>query len=212
DNAAHGTVFFMPFYDPSLIPVELVSFNALQRNDDILLTWVTSTETNNKGFFVDRKNKDESWKQITFLNGKGTIISSQTYSYSDKVKKNGNYSYRLRQVDFDGTEKVLSQTEVSFVNLPKTHSLAQNYPNPFNPSTKISYSVGGNSDAFVSLKIFNLLGKELSVIVNEKQSPGSYEIELNLDKYGLTSLSSGVYFYQLNVNNVIQTKKFVVNK
>jgi hypothetical protein len=212
DNAAHGTVFFMPFYDPSLIPVELVSFSAIQRNEDIFLKWVTSTETNNKGFYIDRQSKSESWKEISFISGKGSVISTQSYSYSDRVKKNGNYSYRLRQVDFDGTEKILSQAEVNFVNQPKTHSLAQNYPNPFNPSTKISYSVGGNSDAFVTLKIFNLLGKELAVIVNEKKSPGSYEIELNLDKYGLSGLSSGVYFYQLNINNVIQTKKFLINK
>lgn len=212
DNPLHGNVFFMPFYDPSLIPVELVSFNAVQRNDDILLSWITSTETNNKGFYIDRQSKNETWKQLAFLNGKGTSTSSENYSFTDKVKKSGTYSYRLRQIDFDGTEKVLSQTEVNFANQPKTHSLAQNYPNPFNPSTRISYSVGGNSDVFVSLKIFNLLGKELALIVNEKKSPGNYEIELDLDKYGLGGLSSGVYFYQLNVNNVIQTRKFVINK
>lgn len=89
--------------------------------------------------------------------------------------------------------------------LPDDYSLSQNYPNPFNPSTVIRYS--NASEGFVTLKVYDILGKEAAVLVNELQSPGNYSIEFNTD-----GLSSGIYLYQLNVNGVILSRKMVVTK
>lgn len=72
-----------------------------------------------------------------------------------------------------------------------TYNLEQNYPNPFNPSTSIEYSL--NSNEHVSLKVYNVLGKEVAILVNEEKSPGVYEVQFNAGK-----LSSGVYFYKLS--------------
>ncbi|MHB1686471.1 MAG: YCF48-related protein [Ignavibacteriaceae bacterium] len=85
--------------------------------------------------------------------------------------------------------------------------LVQNYPNPFNPTTNIQYAIG--SSQFVTLKIFDLLGREIATLVNEEQSEGKHEVEFNADKYRLTS---GVYFYTLTANNFSGTKKMFLIK
>ncbi|MBT8378419.1 MAG: T9SS type A sorting domain-containing protein [Ignavibacteria bacterium] len=89
--------------------------------------------------------------------------------------------------------------------IPTVIALNQNYPNPFNPATIIKYSIPGRS--FISLKIYDVLGNEISTIVNEEKPAGSYEIE-----FAATNLPSGVYFYQLKAGDFIETKKMVLMK
>lgn len=89
--------------------------------------------------------------------------------------------------------------------VPKTYDLAQNYPNPFNPSTTIEFSIP--SDAAVSLKIYDVLGKEVTVLANEYRSAGTYIVNWNASNF-----SSGVYFYKLNAGNFTQTKKMFLAK
>jgi hypothetical protein len=83
--------------------------------------------------------------------------------------------------------------------------LEQNYPNPFNPVTTINYSISGNG--FVSLKIYDVLGKEVAVLVNKKKDAGKYTIEFNGSNF-----ASGVYFYKLESGSFIQTKRMVLIK
>jgi hypothetical protein len=91
-------------------------------------------------------------------------------------------------------------------NSPERFELFQNYPNPFNPKTNIKYKIANNN--FISLKVFDLLGKEILTLVNENQSPGIYEISFNGG-----NLPSGVYFYRLSVGgNKIYTKKMLLLK
>ena len=87
----------------------------------------------------------------------------------------------------------------------KRFSLAQNFPNPFNPTTNISYSIPESE--VVSLKIFNSLGEEVSTLVNEEKTAGSYNVEFNA-----TGLPSGIYFYMLRAGNFIETRKIVLIK
>jgi hypothetical protein len=86
---------------------------------------------------------------------------------------------------------------------PTKFSLSQSYPNPFNPSTSIHYSV--SSLQFVSLKVYDVLGNEIAILVNEEKTTGSYEVEFNA-----TSLPSGVYFYRLQAGSFVETKKMVL--
>jgi hypothetical protein len=88
---------------------------------------------------------------------------------------------------------------------PSSYALDQNYPNPFNPSTKISYQLP--QSGFVSLKVYNAIGKEVTTLVNEEKSAGRYEV--NFDATGLTS---GVYFYTITANNFTQTNKMLLIK
>ncbi len=95
-------------------------------------------------------------------------------------------------------------------NLPTEFYLSQNYPNPFNPSTKIKFTIPnvgrrGSSTYNVTLKVYDVLGKEVATLVNEELPPGEYEIE-----FDATGLPSGVYFYQLKAGNFIQTKKMIL--
>jgi len=83
--------------------------------------------------------------------------------------------------------------------------LEQNYPNPFNPTTSIKYSLP--EQEFISLKIFDILGKEVATLVNEIKPSGNYEVQ-----FDASNLSSGVYFYQLRAGNFTETKKMLLAK
>jgi plastocyanin len=90
-------------------------------------------------------------------------------------------------------------------NSPEKFQLSQNYPNPFNPSTTIKYNL--TEPAKVSLKVYNLLGKEVAGLVNENKNAGSYEVE-----FDASTLPSGIYLYELKTSSFIQTKKMILLK
>jgi hypothetical protein len=94
-------------------------------------------------------------------------------------------------------------------DIPKAFSLAQNYPNPFNPSTSIEYRVG--SIEYITLKVYDILGREVTTLVNEEQQPGVYEVEFS-PASGNRDLASGIYYYQLKAGSYIQTKKMIYLK
>jgi len=97
--------------------------------------------------------------------------------------------------------------ETLSTDLPTHFVLNQNYPNPFNPTTTINYSIP--KESFVTIKIYDLLGKEVATLVDEFQKPGTYNYQLSISNY---QLSSGVYFYQLQAGNFIATKKLILLK
>lgn len=204
----------------NIIPVEFSRLSANVNGNDVLLSWMTISELNNKGFEIQRlKEKSETeWATIGFVSGKGTTSEKNYYSYVDRNLSNGEYLYRIKQIDFDGTYKIFNEILV-VVGLPNNFALEQNYPNPFNPATKIKFSIpasNGKSESFVKLTINDILGRELVTLVNEIKTAGVYEIEFNPAKF---NLSSGVYFYQISVSDVInknimfnQTRKMVYLK
>jgi len=98
-----------------------------------------------------------------------------------------------------------SRNEIS--SLPKDYNLSQNYPNPFNPVTTIKYEIPEIS--FVTLKVYDVLGNEVALLVNEEKSAGKYSIEFKVDN---VELSSGIYFYQLRAGDFFETKKMVFLK
>lgn len=91
------------------------------------------------------------------------------------------------------------------VNIPQEISLQQNFPNPFNPTTTITFSLSSNFNT--TLKVYDILGKEVATLVNENLSPGKYSIQFNA-----TKLSSGIYFYRLQTGNFVETKRMVILK
>jgi hypothetical protein len=91
------------------------------------------------------------------------------------------------------------------ISSPNKFSLSQNYPNPFNPSTSIQYAI--SSRQFVSLKVYDVLGKEIATLVNEEKSTGKYNVEFNA-----SSLASGIYYYQLRAGDYVETKKMILLK
>ena len=186
------------------IPVELVSFNASVIRDAVELSWMTATETNNQGFEIQRMSINGEFEQVGFVAGYGTTTEPQSYAYVDSKLETGGYTYRLKQIDFDGTFEYSNEINVE-VEIPLQYALGQNYPNPFNPSTKISYSIP--ADGFVKLAVYNLLGEEVATIVNSFQKADRYEV--NFDASGL---SSGVYVYKIESSNYTASKKLLLMK
>jgi hypothetical protein len=84
-------------------------------------------------------------------------------------------------------------------------SLSQNYPNPFNPTTSLQYTIG--SRQFVTLKVYDLLGREIATLVNEEKPAGEYEVE-----FDGSALTSGIYFYQLKAGEFTETRKMILLK
>ncbi|MDY0080896.1 MAG: T9SS type A sorting domain-containing protein [Ignavibacteriales bacterium] len=186
------------------IPVELNSFNANVDNNLVSLNWTTATETNNKGFEVQRRFKDQPFSVIGFVEGKGTISDQQDYMFIDKTSVSGKYFYRLRQIDLDGTQSFSDEIEVDVI-APVHFSLEQNYPNPFNPATTIKYAVP--QDGLVNLSVYNMLGEKVATLINEVQIAGHYEFNLNASKF-----ASGIYFYRLESGKNISIKKMALIK
>ena len=185
------------------VPVELNRFEALPKNGQVELQWATSTETNNKGFSIERKTFD-GFIEVGFVQGAGTTTQMKQYSFIDRNLPAGTVVYRLRQIDLDGTVSLSSEVTVEN-GAPATFSLDQNYPNPFNPSTTIDYKVATAGKVMIS--IYDLLGRELEVLVDEVMMPGSYSVKFNASGY-----SSGVYLYKLESSGFSQTRKLTIMK
>ena len=196
------------FLPAGTIPVELTSFNAKATSNAVNLTWATATETNNRGFEIERK-KANSFVTIGFVEGYGTSTEIHTYSFTDSKLESGTYYYRLKQIDLDGSYEYSQVVEVKILN-PVKFSLDQNYPNPFNPTTKINLNLA--TDSKVKLVIFDILGQEVATLVNGNIAAGSHQYEFNA-----ANLNSGVYFYRVNATGVDGTsftsvKKMVLTK
>jgi hypothetical protein len=105
-----------------------------------------------------------------------------------------------------GAQKGTKDNDKNIANsVTANNAVLTNYPNPFNPSTVISYNIPENSS--VKLTVYDVLGKEVKVLVNETQNKGSYQVTFNG-----TGLSSGLYFYQLQAGNINQIRKMVLTK
>ena len=151
------------------------------------------------GFDIERKaQKDKSvWEKAGFVQGSGTVNEPRNYSYEDKKLNTGKYSYRLKQIDFNGNYEYFALESDVVIAPPNIFSLGQNYPNPSNPKSKIEYEIP--VDGKVTMRLFDILGKEAVSIVNETKLAGYYSTE-----FDGTNLASGVYFYRIIVEGSAQ--------
>ena len=194
-----------------VIPVELSTFEATAHNGVVHLQWSTESETNNYGFEIQKSivdsTKDDNWDVIGFVPGEGTSAIPRSYEFIDNVPAGRTLRYRLKQIDFDGNFKLYESILVEIV-MPESIELVQNYPNPFNGSTNIIYNI--NRSGFVRLTVFNVLGKRVATLIGTHKEPGRYSIEWTAqDDFG-RSLTSGVYFYRLEFDGQIITKKMIL--
>jgi hypothetical protein len=195
---------YISYVDFSIIPVELVSFSASVSGMNVLLNWQTATEINNSGFSIERSEENINFSQIGFVAGSGTTTETRNYSFTDNSVNNSTYYYRLKQIDYDGSYEYSDVVEVE-IGLLLEFALEQNYPNPFNPTTNFEYRI--TDFGFVSLKIYDVLGNEVAVLVNEERPAGIYSVE-----FDASDLSSGTYFYKLQAGSNVEVRKMLLLK
>ncbi len=205
------------------LPVELSAFTGAATPNGVRLQWKTQSEQNNAGFSILRSASSlngsptdaveiASYRFDPSLRGKGTTTSATSYAFLDEGVETGkSYTYKLRSYDLDGTVHDHAQLVSVEVREPVaarvfSYSLSQNYPNPFNPTTVIKYSI--KEAGKVSLKIYDVLGREVMTLVNQVQPAGEYA--LSFDAKGLSA--SGVYFYQLQSGSFTRTMKMMLVK
>jgi len=201
-----GTYSTIMKTDAVFVPVELVSFTANWVKDHVELEWTTATESNNYGFEIQQKySENNSWQKIGFVEGHGTSTEMHYYSFKYTPQSGGKYSYRLKQVDSDGTFKL---SAVRDVWIPSKFALHQNHPNPFNPETKIGFELP--ISAHVTLDIYNMLGQKIATLIDEKRPAGLQNITWNgKDDMG-QNVGSGVYFYHIKTGDFEATRKLVL--
>lgn len=186
------------------LPVELVSFSAIVIQNKVTLVWNTATEVNNFGFDIERMSSSSAWNKVGFVNGNGSSNSKRSYSFVDSPKDGSKFHYRLKQIDKDGNSVYSNVVDV-VIGIPANFELKQNYPNPFNPSTKIAYNLP--ADGVVTLRVYNIMGKEVISLVNENKKAGSYEVTLDGNR-----LTSGVYFCKMTAKNFTSSIKMLFIK
>jgi hypothetical protein len=190
-----------------LVPVELLAFTASVNNSEVQLLWSTASELNNNGFEIERAiNEPDNFVTVGFVEGKGSSTEINYYSYSDHPDLNGVHQlyYRLKQVDFDGSFSYSDVVNVTY-DVPSAFVLNQNFPNPFNPTTRITYFVA--KESFVSIKVYDFLGREVKTLVSDFRATGSYDMV-----FDASELSSGIYFYTMITDNYSSTKKMIILK
>ncbi|MBU2446086.1 MAG: T9SS type A sorting domain-containing protein [Bacteroidetes bacterium] len=161
------------------------------------------------------------------------ILGANTYEYTHEgLAANGNWKayYKVKAYNSTSESGFTNTAEIgvggffkdkgyAYTDNNNKFTLLSNFPNPFNPVTNIKFHLPASSFAdrqagipktnHVTLKVFDLLGREVAILINEPKQVGEYEIEFNASKYGLTS---GVYLYQLRCYDFLQTKKFILMK
>jgi len=156
-------------------------------------------------------NDNLGWREWSINDGSGSV---QIYSrYLDDFTPVLNMSYQVTGIQYQrsGNFQILPWSSNDVVtgfgkmdlNLPDSYKLFQNYPNPFNPSTIIKYDIPDESN--VTLKVFDVLGREIATLVNKEQKAGYYEVE-----FEASNLSSGIYFYRIHVGGFVDTKKMLL--
>ncbi len=204
DYVQYGEINTQQVVENEALPVQLTNFTVSAEQNTVVLKWATSTEVNNYGFNIERSTDNQVWGNIGFVTGAGNSNSTKEYSFIDNNLRSGNYSYRLKQVDNDGSFNYSNVISVK-INLIASTGMGQNYPNPFNPTTTIQFTMAKKEN--VRLVVYNMIGQQVAELVNREVDVGTHSV-----KFNAANLSSGIYFYTLAGNSVNITKKMILLK
>ncbi|HOJ04529.1 MAG TPA: T9SS type A sorting domain-containing protein [Bacteroidota bacterium] len=191
-------------------PVELVSFNARYLNEQVELNWRTATELNNYGFAIERSRDGALWEEIDLVPGAGNSFSPRNYVYTDKLEgdlRNATrLSYRLRQIDRDGTTEYSRIVVVNTGALPSGVELYAAYPNPFNPSTTVSFSL---TEALpVTVKVYNMFGQEVVTLLDNANTVAGFHTV----GFQGNNLPSGSYTVTLQAGATVRHQRILLSK
>jgi hypothetical protein len=188
------------------LPVTLTAFSATAKGNDVLLSWTTASEINNKGFEVERSADGRSFENVGFVKGAGNSNTKRTYALADDkafIEAGSNVVYyRLKQVDMNG--------EYTYSNVVRVISTAQKanavsaYPNPFNTTYNVSFDAVAAGT--VSLQMVDLQGKVVAT-----QTSATVKGFNAIAIHNVDGLQTGVYFVKVTVDGETQVLKLVKN-
>ncbi len=195
--------------------MSISEFSARLKKGNIYLRWVIRDIPQVSKVKIEVKNPEENIFHLVDDIGienyskrfKKDSIDYLQYNYTYKPLRNGVYFFKVSLIDKNLNIKNTDEIKIGVSDIVE-FKLHQNSPNPFNPSTSISYELF--SATKVTLKIYSLDGKEIEVLVDDFQNPGTYKIEFNATKY--SDLSSGIYFYKLQTDHSSDIKKMIFTK
>ncbi len=191
-----------------------VNFDTLSNSGDTVSYFVSLCNFGNTNLVINSVTSNNP--VFTVESFPNTIIPNQFGYIKVKFTPNANntaYNGELNVINSDSTIKIALNGLCGVVNgitpvseeIPTSFKLKQNYPNPFNPSTNIEFAIPQSS--FIKLSVYDVVGREVSVLVNENLKPGIYKTDWNAENY-----PSGIYFYRLFTNDFSQTKRMILLK
>lgn len=188
------------------LPVELAEFAAQLDGNEVHLSWQTASETDNAGFRVQRRTEDASWTTLDQVGGTGTTVETQSYRYTDAdlPYEANTLTYRLKQVDTDGSinysEPMTVERGIEKVELKGT------YPNPARQRATVRYALPGKTGSaqHVTIRLFDVMGRQVKTLVDDKRT-GRHK-----QRVDVSTLSSGVYFLRLQTQGKTRTAKLTV--
>jgi hypothetical protein len=188
------------------LPVEMASFDVTVQGESVQLSWKTASETNNSGFEVQHKYRSGDFEQLGFVEGEGTTTERQSYRYKvSSTLEPGPHTFRLKQVDLDGTTSYSDTREVT-MSPSGAYSLSAPAPNPFRQRTAMQLTVAEAQP--VEVAIYNTLGQRVRTMLNRELSanrPVDLRIEAN-------DLSSGMYVVRVKGKSFEATRKMTLVK
>lgn len=189
-----------------LLPVELVTFEATADGDDIELRWETASELNNAGFFVELTPRDNlTFEQLGFVEGHGTTEVPQHYTYRIEGLPPGDYIFRLKQVDFDGTFEYSPDIEV-LMGMQASHVVEGVFPNPFNPEAQFRFAI--NREQHVEVALYDMLGRQVLMLYTGRPTTGQMQV-VHIDGH---DLPSGLYLVRVVGETFAETQKVTLVK
>ena len=193
------------------LPVELIAFESELDGRSVALRWQTASETNNAGFDVEHRYMDEAdktsavFESLGFVEGAGTTLEEQTYTFRVEDMTPGRHVFRLKQLDYDGTFEYSPQIEVS-VGMPESFLVSKVYPNPFNPEASLSFGVKQEQE--VRVELFNMLGQRVKVFYQGRPAAGTTQT-IQIDG---SDLRSGVYILRVQGERFADTQTITLVK
>ncbi|MFH1011345.1 MAG: right-handed parallel beta-helix repeat-containing protein [bacterium] len=192
------------------LPVEMTTFQAIAGDGQVTLRWRTESELDNDHFILyKREAGEEDFRMLAEIPGHGTTTEPHDYTYVDRfVQTDIAYEYRISDVDITGRETIHEQivsATPTRAAVPLDFALHPNYPNPFNPTTTIRYDV--KETGLVSLKVFDLLGREVVTLFDGETSAGSHTVI-----WDAGGLPSGVYLCRMEAERFVETRKLMLLK
>lgn len=202
--ATHGRGFWENGAMP--LPVTNTEFTVMVKGKTtVLLNWFTASETNNKGFEVQRAvlkdNLIQKWETVGFVKGSGTTNSPRRYEYEDVPVGGRKFVYRLRQLDFDNIPKISEQRQVTLSEYDFV--LHPVFPNPVKTNAAVKYHLPVNGK--VTIAIYNSSGVLVKTILNQEQEAGIYQTS-----FATGELSAGAYYVALRSGIYFNTKPFMI--